>query len=129
ICWRCLSDCQLLGPMHVGGPVPKRDPLPAPKSCRRHRTNSSNLPLSLLTGLADGLALKDCATRQTRRDSPQLVVPPISCHSFGRRFSGSARETVARPPALPPTIQAPRALFAKKPGEWPGIRHLCASFG
>src|SRR4051794_9942674 len=39
---------------------------------------SSNLPLSLLTGLADGLALKDRATRRTARDSPQLLGPPIS---------------------------------------------------
>ena len=39
---------------------------------------SSNLPLSLLTGLADGLALKDRATRRTGRDSPQHVGPPLS---------------------------------------------------
>jgi hypothetical protein len=39
---------------------------------------SSNLPLSLLTGLADGLALKDRATRLDVRDSPQLVGPPLS---------------------------------------------------
>src|SRR5215468_8131641 len=39
---------------------------------------SSNLPLSLLTGLADGLALKDRATRHSGRDSPQLLGPPIS---------------------------------------------------
>ena len=39
-----------------------------------------NLPLSLLTGLADGLALKVRATRRSGRDSPQLLGPPISVY-------------------------------------------------
>ena len=42
-----------------------------------------NLPLSLLTGLADGLALKDRATRRGGRDSPQLLGPPISAYVIG----------------------------------------------
>src|SRR5215207_6413510 len=36
-----------------------------------------NLPLSLLTGLADGLALKDRATRQRSRFAPTMG-PPLS---------------------------------------------------
>src|SRR5829696_7182355 len=56
----------------------------------------SNPPLSLPTGLADGLALKDRATRRGGRDSPQQVGPPISVLLSGRRFSGSARGTLAK---------------------------------
>ena len=37
-----------------------------------------NLPLSLLSGLADGLALKVRATQHNGCDSPQQLGPPIS---------------------------------------------------
>jgi NAD(P)-dependent dehydrogenase (short-subunit alcohol dehydrogenase family) len=55
-----------------------------------------NLPLSLLTGLADGLALKDRATRHLGRDSPQQWVPRSPTFSVGRGLSGSAHGTLAK---------------------------------
>src|SRR5829696_2893630 len=70
-----------------------------------------NLSLSSLTGLADGLALKDRATQRSRCDSPQLLVPPIS-PSVWRRFSGFARGTVARlrTPSVDHSGGRPRSL-------------------
>src|SRR5215470_4379162 len=61
---------------------------------------SSNLPLSLLTGLADGLALKDRATRHSGRDSPQLLGPPISVLCVLAEIQRKCARHVSRAPLL-----------------------------
>src|SRR5512132_2960480 len=83
-----------------------------------------NLPLSLLTGLADGLALKDRATRLGGRDSPQLMGPPLSNFSCGWRLSGSARRSVAKVSRIPVTTDEstvqPRTFATDEISQGPG---------
>src|SRR4051794_26962771 len=74
--WSSRPECRRSEPRRVPQRSAQR-PIQVPQSHELFAC-SSNLPLSLLTGLADGLALKDRATRLGGRDSPQHVGPPLS---------------------------------------------------
>ncbi len=121
-CRQCRPECR-----------PSARPRPAPQPAARPYTRvpqshelfacSSNLPLSLLTGLADGLALKDRATRLDVRDSPQLMGPPLSLLFEWREIQRKCAAQPSRgllvvsPPTVDSTVQ-PRTFAAK------GIAHV-----
>src|SRR5829696_27829 len=84
-----------------------------------------NLPLSVLTGLADGLALKDRATRQTARDSPQLLGPPISGLCELAEIQRKNARQVSR--GLPTFRHRLLRSFRAEPSSSTGIAHSICS--
>jgi hypothetical protein len=127
------SDCELFWPYwRPAGQLSKN-----PFGYRNHPESEGrtgpiprflvNLSLSSLTGLADGLALKDRATQRRRCDSPQLLVPPLSAFRLAEIQRKCARHCSKAAHAFHRPFGWPSSLVAPKTGRRVVSRRPCAA--